>query len=75
MAEAAQMVNEGTWAFNKMLAPKIIDELKDIKKRAYKIIGDDEFYDGLDSAIKRASLLLKNDHPGKGIDVDPNLAK
>ena len=52
-------LNEGTWAFEKKYIPTMIKELESFKKKWWNKIGDDEFYDGIDSAIKRLEEMKK----------------
>lgn len=64
-----EKLKEGTWALDRAKIPGIIKEIEALKKKAYNIIGDDEFFDGLDSAISRAEYFMdekskKNDVPG-----------
>ena len=57
----ARMMNEGTWSLGKASDINIIlSQLQDLSKKAYNIIGDDEFYNGIDAAITRAEELMMN---------------
>jgi len=54
-------VREGTWSLGKASDINIIlSQLQDLSKKAYNIIGDDEFYNGIDAAITRAEELMMN---------------
>lgn len=62
-------LKEGVWALDRAKIPEIIKEIEVLKKKAYNIIGDDQFFDGLDSAISRAEHFMdekskKDDVPG-----------
>ena len=53
-----------TWALPDSAAKlkktaKIIKDLEKVKKEAYDILGDDDFFDGIDNAVKRAKELFK----------------
>jgi hypothetical protein len=48
----------GTWALGtKKDIDEFIDAVKQLKKDFYNAVGDDELFDGLDSAIQRAKDL------------------
>jgi len=54
-------IREGTWSLGKASDINIIlSQLQDLSKKAYNIIGDDEFYNGIDAAITRAEELMMN---------------
>jgi hypothetical protein len=54
-------LKEGTWSLGKASDINIIlSQLQDLSKKAYNIIGDDEFYNGIDAAITRAEELMMN---------------
>ena len=54
-------LSEGTWSLGKASDINIIlTQLQDISKKAYNIVGDDQFYNGIDSAIQRAEELMMN---------------
>jgi len=54
-------LSEGTWSLGKASDINIIlSQLQDLSKKAYNIIGDDEFYNGIDAAITRAEELMMN---------------
>jgi len=58
--EEFNTVNEGTWAWKgPKEAEKLKKELEEYKDRAYSIVGDDKFFDGLDSAISRLEEMIK----------------
>lgn len=56
-------LTEGTWAMPEgdkfVEGQKILKQLNKIQKVAYHVFGDDEFMDGMDAAIGRASFLLE----------------
>jgi hypothetical protein len=54
-------LNEGTWAVgNAKDIQRILDTLVKLKDNAYNVVGDDDFFNGLDSAISRAEELMMN---------------
>jgi len=54
-------IREGTWSLGKASdINMILSQLQDLSKKAYNIIGDDEFYNGIDAAITRAEELMMN---------------
>lgn len=58
-------VNEGIWAMPKTEKDfskirKFIETLERMKKEANNVLGDDEFFDGLDNAIRRARAFLNS---------------
>ena len=56
-----EKLREGTWSLGKASDINIIlSQLQDLSKKAYNIIGDDEFYNGIDAAITRAEELMMN---------------
>ena len=60
-----KFLNEGTWAWEGPIeAKKLKKELEDFKDKAYNIVGDDQFFDGIDSAIARLDEMIK-DNPTK----------
>lgn len=65
MCEMVQLgekqMKEGTWKLgNKRDIQKIASEVDKLAKKAYNIVGDDEFMDGLDKAKSRAEELANN---------------
>ena len=50
-------IHEGVWALNKQKALIIKNKLIGLKKEAMEIVGDDELYDALDTAIARIDVL------------------
>lgn len=61
LEKTKDLMKEGTWALGKASDINIIlTQLQDISKKAYNVIGDDIFYDGIDNAIKRAEELMMN---------------
>jgi len=61
LEKTKDLMKEGTWALGKASDINIIlTQLQDISKKAYNVIGDDIFYDGLDNAISRAEELMMN---------------
>lgn len=61
MKNFADFMNEGSWALPNDLKEykKFIKEIEQLKKKYYNIIGDDEVFDGLDSALTRLEELQK----------------
>ena len=56
-----EKLREGTWSLGKASdINMILSQLQDLSKKAYNIIGDDEFYNGIDAAITRAEELMMN---------------
>jgi hypothetical protein len=54
-------LNEDTWAVgNAKDIQRILDTLVKLKDNAYNVVGDDDFFNGLDSAISRAEELMMN---------------
>ena len=61
-------IKEGTWALgNAKDIQRILDVLLKLKDNAYNVIGDDIFFDGLDSAISRAEELMMNAPMNEGM--------
>jgi D-alanyl-D-alanine carboxypeptidase len=59
--EDEENLKEGTWSLGKASDINIIlSQLQDLSEKAYNIIGDDEFYNGIDAAITRAEELMMN---------------
>lgn len=58
------VLEEGTWSLPKTAdqylgASSCIEKLEIIKKELYNLLGDDELFDGIDSAIRRGNELLE----------------
>ena len=61
LEKTQDLMKEGTWALGKASdINMILKQLQDISKKAYNVVGDDEFYNGIDAAIKRAEELMMN---------------
>jgi hypothetical protein len=59
--EEKKEIKEGTWAIgNAKDIQRILDTLVKLKDNAYNVVGDDDFFNGLDSAISRAEELMMN---------------
>jgi hypothetical protein len=59
--EEKKEIKEGTWAVgNAKDIQRILDTLVKLKDNAYNVVGDDDFFNGLDSAISRAEELMMN---------------
>ena len=53
-------MKEGTWKLgNKRAIQQIASEVNKLSRKAYNIVGDDEFMDGLDKAKNRAEELAR----------------
>jgi len=69
-------LSEGTWSLGKASDINIIlSQLQDLSKKAYNIIGDDEFYNGIDAAITRAEELMMNAPLNEEKDEDDKAAE
>lgn len=67
-------LKEGTWALgNAKDIQRILDMLNKLKDNAYNVVGDDEFYNGLDNAISRAEELMMN-APLEEMDINDPIA-
>lgn len=51
-------VEEGVWAADKERIPEFIKAIETLKNEFYNVVGSDEVYDGLDSAVRAAGELL-----------------
>ena len=59
--EEKKEIKEGTWAVGNVKdIQRILDTLVKLKDNAYNVVGDDDFFNGLDSAISRAEELMMN---------------
>jgi hypothetical protein len=63
--QATDSLQEGTWSLPKnkneiKSAEELLDKLKKIKDQLYDVLGDDELFDNLDSALKRGNELIDN---------------
>jgi len=56
-----EFLNEGSWTLPNDIREykNFSKEIKELKKKYYNIIGDDEVFDGLDSALSRLEELEK----------------
>ena len=61
MKNFKEFLNEGSWTLPNDIREykNFSKEIKDLKKKYYNIIGDDEVFDGLDSALSRLEELEK----------------
>jgi len=67
-------VKEGTWALgNAKDIQRILDMLNKLKDNAYNVVGDDDFFNGLDNAISRAEELMMN-APLEEMDINDPIA-
>lgn len=63
-------VKEGTWALgNAKDIQRIVDMLIKLKDNAYNVVGDDDFFNGLDNAISRAEELMMNAPLSEDLDL------
>lgn len=54
------VLKEGTWQLGNVDEMKAIGtQLINLKDRSYHIVGDDEFFNGLDSSLRRLDELIK----------------
>lgn len=64
----------GTWAVgNKKDYNQFVDEIEKIKEKYYRIIGDDDLFNGLDHSITRA-LDIMNTLEGR-YESSPNVMR
>ena len=56
-----EFMNEGSWSLPNDIREykNFAKEIKELKKKYYNIIGDDEVFDGLDDALSRLEELEK----------------
>ena len=79
--EEKKEIKEGTWAVgNAKDIQRILDTLVKLKDNAYNVVGDDDFFNGLDSAISRAEELMMNapiqeESPGESDMVASDIQK
>ena len=56
------ILKEGTWAINENDILEMIKELEKFKSKWWNRVGDDNLYDGIDSAIIRLNELVKDNY-------------
>jgi hypothetical protein len=61
----------GTWAVQRDKIPDLIGKLDALKKEAYSVAGDDQFFDCIDSGIKRLKDMASREWRGCGEPENP----